>query len=142
MLSDRFSASNFSSSDTVSEGSISFRSSQYRRKPAVVWQSASTAQSDQAASSTRAAILITALKVLFDALRMPHDASEVSETPSVEGEVIFCLLADDNLITDLSIESFRLLDPPSTDENYVEAEIGVTVQAVTPMQGTSSLLFP
>jgi hypothetical protein len=81
------------------------------------------------------------LKVLFDALRMPHDAAELSEAPHSDGEVLYCLLADDRLITDFSIQSFRLLDPSSGDENYVEAEIGVTVQAVTPMRGSLSFLW-
>ena len=82
------------------------------------------------------------LKVLFDALRMPKEPQEVEERAQHEGQRIFCLLADDRLITDLSIESFRLLGPQPVDENYVEVEIVVTVQAVTPMMGTLSFLFP
>jgi hypothetical protein len=82
------------------------------------------------------------LKVLFDALRMPLDNAEVDKVPREEGEVFYTLLADDALITKLSIESFRLLGARPEDENYVEVEIEVTIQAVTPMGGTVTLLFP
>ncbi len=41
------------------------------------------------------------LKTLFDALRIPHDASEVGryKTPEAEEDPFFCLLEDDSLIT-------------------------------------------
>jgi hypothetical protein len=82
------------------------------------------------------------LKVLFDALRIPLKSEELDERAGREGEQFFCLLADDRLITDLSIESFRLLGPHPDDPNSVEVEVAVTVQAVTPMMGTMSFLFP
>jgi hypothetical protein len=83
------------------------------------------------------------LKVLFDALRIPTSVEEIGDDrPAQEGEVFFCLLADDQLITRVSIESFRLLGPDRYGENYVEMDLDVTVQAVTPMQGTLTLLFP
>jgi hypothetical protein len=83
------------------------------------------------------------LKVLFDALRIPTTLTEVGEdSPASEGEVFYCLLADDRLITKVSIESFRLLEPHPDDENYIEVDIDVTVQAMTPMTGAWTLLFP
>lgn|SRR2546425_2263782 len=83
------------------------------------------------------------LKVLFDALRIPTSVEEIGDDhPGQEGEVFFCLLADDRLITRVSIESFRLLGAHPDDENYVEIDLDVTVQAITPMGGTIALLFP
>jgi hypothetical protein len=83
------------------------------------------------------------LKVLFDALRIPTSVEEIGDDrPAEDGEVFFCLLADDRLITRVSIESFRLLEPHPGGENYVEIDLDVTVQAVTPMKGTLSFLFP
>jgi hypothetical protein len=81
------------------------------------------------------------LKVLFDALRIPREIQEVAGRPQQDGEAFFCLLADDRLITHLSVESFRLLDSKDSDENYVETDIDVTLRTVTPMAGTISLLF-
>jgi hypothetical protein len=83
------------------------------------------------------------LKVFLDALRMPTDVSELKGIrPHTEGELVYCVLADDRLITGLSIESIRLLGPASSsDENYVEIDVDVTIQAITPMGGTLDLLF-
>jgi hypothetical protein len=54
------------------------------------------------------------LKTFFDALQVPKDASQVPTNPSasenpIEWPPLLCLLDNDNMITKLSIESFRLL---------------------------------
>jgi hypothetical protein len=82
------------------------------------------------------------LKVLFDALRIPTGLPELDDVPPTEdGQIVYCLLADDRLITRLSVESFKLLGPRPDDENYVEVDLDVTIQAVTPMHGTTVFLF-
>ena len=82
------------------------------------------------------------LKVLFDALRIPTTLEEIDdEPPKEDGEVLYCLLADDRLITRVSIKSLRLLGQNPGGENYVDIDMDVTVQAVTPMGGTLALLF-
>lgn len=79
------------------------------------------------------------LVVLFDALRIPLGEQDLPADISGEKEVL-CLLADDSLITKLTIEPHELLgDYP--DSHYVELDIDVSIKAVTPMHGTTSLLW-
>jgi hypothetical protein len=54
------------------------------------------------------------IKTLIDALRMPHGANELkgNETPDAAEDPFFCLLEDDDLVTDLTVETGMLLDPP------------------------------
>ena len=82
------------------------------------------------------------LKVLFDALRIPREMTELGKsTPEQNSDNrVFCLLEDDGLITRLTIDSKRLLGPPR-EPNYVELEIDVTITAVTPMVGNIDLLY-
>jgi hypothetical protein len=58
------------------------------------------------------------LKTLFDALRMPKDAGEL--TPRMaEGlgdNLFYCLLEDDALITEVSVRADQLLAPPNQDD--------------------------
>lgn len=86
------------------------------------------------------------LKLLFDALRMPHQASELeSELRDGPGrEHIFCLLDDDSRITRLTVESIPLLGDKEESENkhYAEIECDVTVKAIRPMMGNYAFLFP
>jgi len=78
------------------------------------------------------------LKTLFDALRMPRDASELPKDFHGGAECL-CLLSDDSLITGLAIDSYELFDEHS--ENYVDIDLTVTITAMTPMFGTLGLLF-
>jgi hypothetical protein len=56
------------------------------------------------------------LKTLFDALRIPHDASELGRSvDSGDPLEIFCLLEDDVLITRLGLQTGRLLGPLHPD---------------------------
>ena len=52
------------------------------------------------------------LKTLFDALRLPYDATELGRSPDSGDPInIFCLLEDDLLITRLGLQTGRLLGP-------------------------------
>lgn len=84
------------------------------------------------------------LKVLFDALRMPHNLEQLGgSTPAADTDGrVFCLLEDDNLITKFTIESKRLLDPPPGDLNYVELDIDVRLTAISPIVANLPMLFP
>jgi len=78
------------------------------------------------------------LKTLLDALRMPHDVSELS---GVEAEIpdqrMYCLLEDDSLIRRLSVSTQQLLEPlgPGEQSSTVELLMHVTVQSTYPMYG-------
>lgn len=75
------------------------------------------------------------LKTLFDALRMPHNVSELSGlAPTHTDERMYCLLEDDSLITRLSVSTQQLLEPIGTEHpSTVELLIHVTVQSTYPM---------
>lgn len=76
------------------------------------------------------------LKTLFDALRMPHDSSELTGiAPDVSDQRLYCLLEDDALITRVSVATQQLLEPPAAGEHAstVELLIHVTVQSTYPM---------
>jgi hypothetical protein len=79
-------------------------------------------------------------KTLFDSLAMPKDTQAVDAKDVTQAEYI-CLLSDDELITGLSVESYRLLEPSKQNENYIDIDIAVTITAMTPMYGTTDLLF-
>jgi len=79
------------------------------------------------------------VKILVDALRMPHHDNEVPKDPGGNKEM-FCLLADDNLVTRLSITSYRLLSGYTCDAD-IDIDIDVTIRPITAMIGTSDLLF-
>ena len=52
------------------------------------------------------------LKVLFDALRVPQNSSELPEDPPHEGEdPFYCLMEDDKFITKVSVTTDRLYTP-------------------------------
>ncbi|CAN5369253.1 hypothetical protein BH10PSE10_BH10PSE10_08180 [soil metagenome] len=71
------------------------------------------------------------IKTLIDGLRMPMNASELrgNEIPANDECPFFCLLADDNLVTALAVESDALLDvPPSNDPSYVRLVISVNLK--------------
>jgi hypothetical protein len=76
------------------------------------------------------------LKTLFDALSMPRDASQVGKyTSPEEGETPFyCLLEDDSVITQASVEADFLLEPVEGDPN--DARLVVTVN-IRPARVTS-----
>ena len=76
------------------------------------------------------------LKTLFDAMRMPHEASELTGiTPDFANQRVYCLLEDDALITHVSVSTQQLLEPLEEREHpsSVELLIHVTVQSTYPM---------
>ncbi len=76
------------------------------------------------------------LKTLFDALRMPHDTTELSGvTPDEPEQRLYCLLEDDSMITRVSVNTKQLLEPLENDEDpsTVELLIHVVVQSTYPM---------
>jgi hypothetical protein len=72
------------------------------------------------------------IKVLFDALTVPGD----NATAGLEGEPgpderpFFCLLQDDNLITDVSITTDRLLHPMEDDERLNHVHLILHVKTI------------
>ena len=65
------------------------------------------------------------LKTLFDSLQVPvENQMPDNETPSSEHDpFFFCLLEDDRLITKVSVQAQRLLDPERQDKNEVDLQI-------------------
>lgn len=72
------------------------------------------------------------LKTLFDALSIPN-GSQIVGTPESDESPFFCLLEDDSLITEVRVETDRLLTPLPADknENDVVLVIGVEVKGWT-----------
>ncbi|MEZ5734962.1 MAG: hypothetical protein R3E09_04010 [Novosphingobium sp.] len=70
------------------------------------------------------------LKTLFDALRRPIDKQELAgATPESTGGRVYCLLEDDSLINNVSVETGDLLEPVdgNFDANKVRLVITVDV---------------
>lgn len=67
------------------------------------------------------------LKTLLDALRIPQNLAELAgATPVTSGELFYCLLEDDSLITSLTVETDRLLLPDVADGDvtlYIEVAL-------------------
>jgi hypothetical protein len=81
------------------------------------------------------------LKTLFDALRIPHNTAELPKNtePTTEQNPFFCLLEDDNLITEVSVKTDRLLTP-TDNNNEVHLDIQVETRAtsmITPKNGSN-----
>ncbi len=74
------------------------------------------------------------LKTLIDGLRKPSGGTELrgNEAPGADEDPFFCLLEDDKLVTELSVETDTLLDVPSyegeDDARQVRAIITVEIQ--------------
>ena len=81
------------------------------------------------------------LKTLFDALRMPQNASEIPEDAAHDG-VFFCLLEDDSLITKLSVDTSQILGQGQFGPNDVELTLHVMVRPRYPMNANVEMLFP
>ena len=80
------------------------------------------------------------LKTLLDALKVPSEPTAVppGSTPQ-EGEVpFFCLLEDDSLITKLTVDTDRLLEP-NTSSGEVELSIKVRTRQLEVLMGTIGL---
>lgn len=73
------------------------------------------------------------LKTLLDALRCPHSAQELPEAdaPGAEEDPFFCLLEDDDLITDLGVTVDRYLAAPDPRNVNVAIFVRTRVTRVT-----------
>jgi hypothetical protein len=74
------------------------------------------------------------VKSLFDALRMVRRTEELGSyvTPGPGENPFYCLLEDDSLVTHLSVETDRMLEPikgTSLDANDARVVITVTIEA-------------
>lgn len=78
------------------------------------------------------------LKTLLDALRMPHNDSEIPGVPLPGESPFFCLLEDDNLITKIGVSTDRLLEPTAT-QNDVQLFIHVRTKATRMIYGNMGL---
>lgn len=69
------------------------------------------------------------LKTLFDSLRLPHNPAELplNILPNIDEDPFFCLLEDDNLITRVTVETDRLLAPPSSTDAKTSVELFLRV---------------
>jgi len=72
------------------------------------------------------------LKVLFDALRVPTDCSEIpsSWVPDREEDPLHCLLDDDKLITSISVVTDQLLTPMEEGEAVNDVVLIIQVRAI------------
>ena len=72
------------------------------------------------------------IKVLFDGLRIPRTCSEVVAQPEQDEDPFFCLLEDDQLITDITVRTDKLLAPSESGEKVhdVVLLIGVTTKVL------------
>ncbi len=71
------------------------------------------------------------IKTLIDGLRRPRNGIELRAhlTPEPDETPFYCLLEDDNLITQFSVETDTLLDDPvSADARFARAIITVEIQ--------------
>lgn len=72
------------------------------------------------------------IKVLFDALRMPQDAQELTgQKPDESEDPFFCLLQDDKQITEVNITTDRLLTPQTADENINDVHLIIHVKTLS-----------
>jgi hypothetical protein len=72
------------------------------------------------------------IKTLIDALRRPQSANELrgNETPGDGEDPFYCLLEDDKLVTQLSVETDTLLEPPTEGsvEQHRQVRLIITVE--------------
>jgi hypothetical protein len=83
------------------------------------------------------------LKTIFDALRMPATVAELGgHSPDPGEDPFYCLLEDDNLVSNLSIQTATLLQPTGDDYDPNDSRllISVTMQPHTLGIGNMSFL--
>jgi hypothetical protein len=70
------------------------------------------------------------LKVLFDALQVPREATQVGKyaTPDQEEDPFFCLLEDDSVISRVSVETDTLLEAINGVDETNAARLVLTVK--------------
>jgi hypothetical protein len=69
------------------------------------------------------------IKTLLDAMRIPEKGEGYgNRTPTEEENPFFCLLEDDKLITKLSVETDRMLEPIENSSDPSDARLLITVR--------------
>jgi len=70
------------------------------------------------------------IKTLIDGLRLPQSIEEMADIKNhfSEGEVIYCLLEDDDRILHFSVETDTLLKPKIGEEPQTQADVMLTVE--------------
>jgi hypothetical protein len=72
------------------------------------------------------------IKVLFDALRIPQECSELPRNagPGIDEQPFYCLLKDDQLITEVKIVTDRLLAPVGSGEDFDDVYLVIHVKTL------------
>jgi hypothetical protein len=85
---------------------------------------------DQPGDVLRSGDIDNRLKTLFDALRLPKNKDELGgyDAPGVDENPFFCLLEDDSLITDVSVETDLLLAPIRDQFSDNDARLVISVK--------------
>ena len=85
---------------------------------------------DPPGSAVSAGDLDNRLKTLIDCLRMPHNSREIAPGSLNKEELpLYVLLEDDDLISDLSVETDRLLKPPNGKTDLDRRQVHVVLTA-------------
>jgi hypothetical protein len=89
---------------------------------------------------TRGGDIDNRLKTLLDAVKVPSAPNDLPADirPQTDENPFFCLLEDDNLITKLSVQTDRLLEPPA-DRSEVVLQIHVVTRKLIGLTGTMGL---
>ena|SRR5437867_11510417 len=69
------------------------------------------------------------IKVLFDALRVPDNCSGIGQ-PDSDEDPFFCLLQNDNLITEVKVASDKLLTPLDPGANPTDVHLIIQVRTL------------
>ena len=86
---------------------------------------------DVPGSAIQAGDIDNRIKSLIDALRVPHNQTELvgdDACPRDDEDPFFCLLQDDNQVSGFSVETDTLLDPPGPSGDDRNVKIVVTVE--------------
>lgn len=69
------------------------------------------------------------IKTLIDGLRLPKAGNELrgNETPGQDEDPFYCLLEDDNLITQFAVETDTLLDPPTGNTEIDRRQVRILI---------------
>jgi hypothetical protein len=62
------------------------------------------------------------IKTLFDALQIPKDEQVAKSTPDADEDPFYVLVEDDSLITHLSVETDRLLEPTGKSQGHPQSD--------------------
>lgn len=89
---------------------------------------------------TRGGDIDNRIKTLLDALKVPSEPNALPKgaAPTADENPFFCLLEDDNLITKVSVDTERLLEPVRTASEVVLL-IRVKTKQLTVLIGTMGL---